>query len=110
MEKFVKGNVVILPFPFSDLSATKKRPALIVANLEGNDHILAQITSVARSDKYAISLEAQDFKEGGLPQSSMIRPSKLFTAERSIILYKIGMLNEKKIKEVEDTLVKIFRS
>ena len=45
MEKFVKGEVVVVPFPFTDLSAAKRRPAIIIANLKGDDLILAQITS-----------------------------------------------------------------
>lgn len=45
MERFVKGNVVVVPFPFSDLTQAKRRPALIIAELEGNDLILCQITS-----------------------------------------------------------------
>jgi mRNA interferase MazF len=40
MEKFVKGDVVVIPFPFSDLSASKKRPALVVSNITGDDIIL----------------------------------------------------------------------
>jgi mRNA interferase MazF len=45
MAGFVKGDVVIVPFPFSDLTQAKRRPALVVANLRGNDLILCQITS-----------------------------------------------------------------
>ena len=56
MEQFVKGDVVVLPFPFSDLSSSKKRPALVVANLVGDDIILCQITSESRKDKYSIVL------------------------------------------------------
>lgn len=37
MEKFIKGDVVVIPFPFSDLSQSKRRPALVVANLKGDD-------------------------------------------------------------------------
>jgi hypothetical protein len=54
MEKFVKGYVVVIPFPFSDLSASKKRPALVVSNITGDDIILCQITSVVKSDEYSI--------------------------------------------------------
>lgn len=45
MEKFIKGDVVILSFPFSDLSSSKKRPALILADITGDDYIMIQITS-----------------------------------------------------------------
>ncbi len=52
MEEFVKGDIVVLPFPFSDLSKSKKRPALVAAILEGDDIVLCQITSEARVDSY----------------------------------------------------------
>ena len=54
MEKPLKGDVVILPFPFTDLSAAKKRPALVTASLKGDDLILCQITSEQRKDDYTI--------------------------------------------------------
>jgi mRNA interferase MazF len=53
MGRFVKGDVVVLPFPFSDLSATKRRPALVVAALRGDDIILSQITTANNSDGYS---------------------------------------------------------
>lgn len=110
MEGLVRGDVVILLFPFSDLSASRKRPAVVVANLTGDDLILAQITSVeVRKDQYSISLEAKDFQQGRLPVSSLIRPNKLFTADKSIISQKMGTLKENKIKEVQDKLVNMFK-
>jgi mRNA interferase MazF len=109
MERFVKGDVVVLPFPFSDLSSSKKRPALVVANLSGEDIILCQITSKLRADVYSITLTESDFKQGGLKLTSAIKPQRIFTAARSIILYKIGSLKELKIKEVEEEIIKIFR-
>jgi len=110
MAKLVKGDIVVLPFPFSDLRASKKRPALVVAALHGDDVICCQITSEARFDDYAILLESLDFKDGNLRQTSMIRPNKLFTADTSIILYKIGSLKEMKIKKIEEKLVGILTS
>ena len=109
MERFVKGDVVVFPFPFSDLSAYKKRPALVLAVLEGDDLILCQITSEARHDKYAIELKESDFRQGKLKIISMIRPNRLFTAEKSVISYKIGSLKDIKLKDVIDKLVKIFK-
>jgi len=100
--------VVVVLFPFSDLSASKKRPALVIAILEGDDVILCQITSEARQDAYAVALLDGDFKSGKLQVPSRIRPNRIFTAEKSIITYKIGSLKETKIKEVEKKLIKIF--
>ncbi len=108
MEELVKGDVVVLPFPFSDLSKSKKRPALVAAVLEGDDVILCQITSEARNDSYSIALTSNDFKKGSLNLTSRIRPKKLFTADKSIVLYKVGSLKESKIKEIENGIVGIF--
>ena len=110
MERLVRGDVVVLLFPFSDLSSSRKRPAVVVANLTGDDLILAQITTAsARSDKYAVPLETRDFQIGKLTVSSLVRPNKLFTAHISIISSKIGTLKEIKIKEIQDSLVNIFK-
>ncbi len=61
MGRFVKGDIVIMPFPFSDLSASKKRPALVIASLAGDDVILCQITSRPIRDRYALAIEEKDF-------------------------------------------------
>ena len=56
MERFIKGDVVVIPFPFSDLSQSKKRPALVITSLSGEDLILSQITSIKKYDKYSVEL------------------------------------------------------
>jgi len=104
---FVTGDVVVVTFPFSDLSAAKKRPALVVATLTGNDVILCQITSQAMVDNYAVSLIDRDFTSGGLRQASNIRPNRLFTAETSIILYR-GTISADKLQEVRTKLMQIL--
>ncbi len=108
MGRFVKGDVVVAPFPFSDLSAAKKRPALVVAELTGDDVILCQITSKTITDQYAIPIGDQDFATGGLRQASNIRPNRLFTADGNIILYRVGKLTPPKIEEVIKRIVQIL--
>ena len=63
MERFVKGDIVVLPFPYSNLSSTKKRPAMVLADLEGEDIILCQVTSQNTKDQYSIALSNSDFKK-----------------------------------------------
>jgi mRNA interferase MazF len=108
MEKFVKGDVVVIPFPFSDLSQAKRRPALVMANLEGDDVILCQITSRSVEDIYAIPLLDDDFESGGLQRTSNIRPNRIFFADTRIILYKAGRVKGSKVSEVIDRIVSIL--
>ncbi len=108
MEKFVKGDVVVLPFPYADLSQTKKRPAVVVANLKGQNVILAQITTNQRNDEDLISLSKKDFYSGSLNVDSFIMASLLFTADVSRISYKAGEIKQEKIKEVENKLIEVF--
>ena len=108
MERFVKGDIVVLPFPFSDLSASKKRPAMVLADLKGQDIILCQVTSQFVKDDYAIGLNNSDFIEGSLNKASNIRPNRLFTGEKSIILRKIGKVKPEVFEQVVDKLFEII--
>jgi mRNA interferase MazF len=110
MAKFVKGNVVVVPFPFSDLTQAKKRPALVISVLEGDDLILCQITSKRIKDKYAISIDDKDFAEGSLNQPSNVRPNRLFTADSHIVLYRVGNLTPAKLDIIIENLIEIFRT
>jgi mRNA interferase MazF len=96
MVRFVKGDVVVVPFPFSDLTQAKRRPALVLAQLRGNDRILCQITSQHVRDPYAIELTDSDFEAGSLKQRSNIRPSRIFTCDTGIILYRVGQIKADK--------------
>ncbi|MBD2293334.1 type II toxin-antitoxin system PemK/MazF family toxin [Anabaena sphaerica FACHB-251] len=109
MAEFIKGDIVIVPFPFSDLTQTKRRPALVIATLQGNDLILCQITSQSVSDMYAIGLDNSDFNSGGLSQPSNIRPNRLFTADKQIILYKAGQIKSEKLTEVINKILEILQ-
>jgi len=105
----VKGDVVVVPFPFSDLCQAKRRPALVVSELEGDDLVLCQITSQRIRDNYAIPLEDKDFETGGLRQKSNIRPNRLFTADQHIVLYKAGHLRAEKLTEVIRKIIEIVQ-
>ncbi len=108
MGKFVKGEVVVVPFPFSDLSSTKRRPALVIASLTGDDVILCQITSKSISDDYTIPLLISDFSSGTITQDSNIRPNRLFTADSNIILYQAGKIKTEKLRQVVKKIIEII--
>jgi mRNA interferase MazF len=80
MGAFAAGQVVIVRFPFSDLTASKLRPAVLPADAGRDDWILSQITSKSYGDAQAIPLHSVDFAHGSLRLGSFVRPGKLFTA------------------------------
>jgi len=106
---FVKGDVVVVPFPFSDLSQAKRRPALVVAVLSGDDLILCQITSQRIRDSYAVSITAEDFDSGSLNQYSNVRPNRLFTADQQIIVSTAGQLKPEKLDKIIAKLIEILQ-
>ncbi|HBY19481.1 MAG: growth inhibitor PemK [Clostridiales bacterium GWE2_32_10] len=108
MEQFVKGDIVVVPFPFSDLSDSKKRPALVINNSTDDDLILCMITTKNKKDDYVIELSDQYVENGELRVESYIRPNKIFTADESIIFYKIGNISEEKLRELDNKIIKIF--
>ena len=82
---------------------------MVVAALKGDDVILCQITSQARSDAYSVSLDNADFVSGGLNQNSQVRPNRLFTADAGIVVYRAGHVSDPKLNEVVDRLITILR-
>jgi mRNA interferase MazF len=110
MGQFVRGDVVVIPFPFSNLSDSKKRPAFIIADLPGDDIIACQITSKVKSDPFALPLGSHDFISGGLPIDSFIRPNKIFTVDKNLVLATAGHLSEGKIRDVLNAIVAVISS
>jgi mRNA interferase MazF len=108
MGKPVTGEVVVLPFPQTDLQAGKRRPALVVASLPGDDLILCQITSQSRNDGFSIPLLVTDFERGQLARDSFIRPNRLFTVEQSVVLYAAGKVKDSKLKAVRAKIRELF--
>ncbi|OLD27958.1 MAG: growth inhibitor PemK [Acidobacteria bacterium 13_1_40CM_3_55_6] len=108
MGKPVAGEVVVLPFPQTDLQAGKRRPALVVVDLTGDDLILCQITTQSRRDSYSVSLTTTDFESGHLNVDSFIRTNRLFTVEQSVILYSAAKVKPSKLSEVRAKIRELF--
>ena len=102
------GSIVLLPFPFSDLSRSKIRPAVILASAGRGDWILCQITSKAYADNVAVQVTDSDFELGGLRLVSYARPTKLFTANGEIFLSCAGQLKTQKISEILQSVASLF--
>lgn len=102
------GEIVFLSFPFSDLTNSKLRPAVILADAGKNDFVLCQITSKSYSDTRAIEINAADFAKGSLPLTSYARPTKLFTANESLFVTQVGELKENSRKKIVDAVTDLL--
>lgn len=109
MGAFAIRQVIIFPFPYSDFSAQKLRPALLLADVGRGDWVLCQITSNANADKNAIMLTDTDFREGGLQRISYARASKLFTANENIFQRSAGIITQNCYAKVIQTAVDLLQ-
>lgn len=105
MGGFVRGDILVTGFPFSNLQNSKKRPILVLRVPKGNDLICLQITGNSYDKSSEISIENFDFKKGSLNRKSFARLDKIATLEKSIILYKIGSLKKEKFLEILDKFI-----
>lgn len=107
-------EIVLVPFPFSDLTSTKKRPVLIVSNNNYNsrfdDVVVCVITSIQKKDEYSILIEDSFLEIGTLPETSIIKTHKLFTIHKSKIIKKYCSINSESFELVFNNLTKLFSS
>jgi mRNA interferase MazF len=103
------GSVVLVPFPFSDLSRSKLRPSVILAVVGRGDYVLCQVTSNPYSDPVALELSDDSFSAGSLQRASFARPGKLFTAHESIIRGIVGTLRPDVFDSLLDRVIGILR-
>lgn len=103
------GSIVLVPFPFSDLSQSKLRPAVVLADAGRGDVVLCQITSNPYADPLAVELSASDFATGSLQRTSYARPGKLFTASLGLIVREVGTLRPESLAHVAECVIELLR-
>jgi mRNA interferase MazF len=101
---YQKSDLVLIPYPFTDLSSNKLRPVLMLSNpnLQG-DFLAVQITSKA-GYVHSQTLETSDLAIGTLPKVSFIRPDKLITLNISLIIKRIGKLSPPAINKFDQMI------
>jgi mRNA interferase MazF len=109
MERFVKGDIVILDFPFSNLMQSKRRPALVIKVPKGDDLIVSQITGNSYESSVEIPITRKDFKRGGLKVDSYLRLDKIFSIEKHLIKYGAGRLKQEKFEEILNEIISFLR-
>ena len=104
------GAVVLVRFPFSDLSQTKLRPAVVLADAGRDDWILCQITSRPYGDARALPLDDASFAVGSLRVTSYARPGKLFTGNRDVMVAQVGTLKVEALSRIVAVVVDLLRA
>ena len=104
---FKAFDVVVVPFPFTDRTTTKRRPALILSdaqtfNKKVGQSVMAMITSAKNSD-WPLDIEIQNLDSAGLPSASIVR-MKLFTLDEQLIIRKAGTLERIDQEKVTEAL------
>lgn len=105
-------EIVLLPFPFSDLEGTRVRPALVVSNNELNkkseDCIMVPLTTVIKDEPYSVVINQEDLSSGKLLKSSRIRTDKIFSVKKDLVTMKIGVVNDNVLDKVKKEIQKMF--
>lgn len=98
---FKQGDIIFIPFPFTNLQETKKRPALIISNnnSKGSNYIVAKITSNLKEADYSYLLSLSMI-DGNLKFKSEVRTDEIFTINESIIIRKICSVKPSVLKEI----------
>ena len=109
MALLAAGKVVLVAFPFSDLSQSKLRPAVVLADADRGDWILCQVTSRPYGDPRAISLTNNNFTVGSLRVESFVRPGKLFTGSSTLVVQEVGQLNSETTQGIISAVIEILR-
>lgn len=109
MYKF--GTIVLIPFPFTDLTSTKVRPALIISKTspKANDLVVAFISSKTREQEgFLLKTTDKHFKLTGLKVDSLVRFDKLATLSKTLILGELGALHPDLIKRAKPSFAQVF--
>jgi mRNA interferase MazF len=106
-------EIILIPFPFSDVSASKKRPALVIShdgfNVKNDDVIVCMITSNPDEHPNDIMLSEEDLEMGSLEWTSRIKPYRLFSVDKRKIVQKIGVLKHVKASEVTQKILELIK-
>jgi len=111
LSKYKRGDVVVVPFPFSGAPGEKLRPALIVAPVsfgERTDYIVCIISTQNAPDPTSIPLDISDISGGVLRLKSYLRPSYLFTTGENRITQKAGVMRSEKVNAALSVLNVLF--
>ena len=109
MGGFVKGHVVVVPYPYGNATGGKVRPAIVVAKPVSSEAILCMITSTHHEDGYSVDIGIDDFESGQLRHMSYARVRYLFTIPVDAIRNVTGKLTPQKTFEIVNRIIAVLQ-
>jgi len=108
---YKQGEIVVVPFPFSDLSSIKQRPVLVLSknidNELSEDLITCGITSNIKDVKHSILIENENLIDGNIPKTSRIKVDKIFTVSQNVIRKRVARINKETFEKVKAEFFKL---
>lgn len=102
-----KGDIVLIPFPFSDLTGKKLRPALVLCSSPQDISVCFITTQFQWKDKF--DFEINPTKGNGLKKSSIVRISKFATLDKELVIGRLGTLEQEYIEDLNQGLIKVLQ-
>ena len=110
--KVKQKDLILLPYPFSNLKNSKVRPAIVISNDDFNkksdDCIMIPLTTVIKDEPYSILITPKNLSSGKLLRLSRVRVDKIFTVEKKLIIVKVGTLNRSTFEKIKFEISKLF--
>lgn len=107
-----QGEILLVPFPFSDQSGRKVRPVIVLSNNNFNEHsedvLVVGMTSNISKDSYTLNLDNRDLTSGKLITKCCIKVENILKIDNDLIIKKIGKIKEEKIDEIRKLLIHII--
>ena len=106
-----QGELLLVPFPFSDQSGRKVRPVIVVSNEDFNefseDVIVVGVTSNLSKNRYTLNLSNKDLEEGNLFDDYCIKVENMLRLDKELVVKKIGKINKNKLKQIISKIIEI---
>lgn len=103
----IKGDIILIHFPFTDLSGSKLRPAIVLTQNDRDITVCFITTQFKKRESTDISL--QPSVENGIKMASLIKVNKIATLDRILALGKIGSLDATQLAELNSKLIQLFQ-
>ncbi len=109
MTTYNKKDIILVPFPFSELTYAKKRPALILASIPTRNELICMMLTSTKDTDPAVDIPINNLAGTGLPKPTVARISRLFTLKSSIVNKKIGRINVFEFNTITDKLIQLLK-